>query len=448
MARICRALDGMPLAIELAAVRLRTMTPEQVAARLDEAFQLLTGGSRTAMPRHQTLRAVVDWSWDLLDDAERVLWRRFSTFSGGATLDAVVQVCAGDGVSASQVLDLVTALADKSLLTVSYGPDGARYRMLEIIRAYGQERLAEAGERDELRQAHAQYFTRLAEASTDYLLGAQQLDWLRKLADDQDNLHGAIRAAVAAGDGRAAVRLAGALGWYWWLRSMKVEGTELIADAVDAPRSPDSDDQATERLAAAYAMGAMLAIDTPHRDRTRDWFAIATELAATIPNPADPVLRLIGPLGVLFAAFTGQQGSMQPAIFDDAVADPEPWVSATARVMRGHVALNFGRQHVRAQADFLAATGIFSALGERWGLALAVGGLAMLEAWRGEHAASAGHYRQATGLAAEIGSTEDETTFRLFGARELWLLGEREVARAELARAQRDAERLGRSRAA
>ena len=190
-------------------------------------------------------------------------------------------------------------------------------------------------------------------------------------------------------------------------------------------------------------MGAMLAVDTPVGGRAQGWFRTAVELAVAVPNAQDPVLRLIGPLGVLFGAYHTAPGSMQPAIFDDAVAAAEPWVSAIARVLRGHVTVNCGRQHERAEEDFLAAAGTFSALGERWGLAIALAGVAMLEGWRGEHAAAAGHYRQATDLAAELGSTEDEIHFRLFGVRELWLLGEREVAYAELSRAQRDAERLG-----
>jgi len=180
--QIARALDGMPLAIELAAARMRTMEPEQVARRLDDRFRLLTGGSRTALPRHQTLRAVVDWSWDLLDDAERALWRRLSVFTGGATLDAAEQVCAGGPVRQQDVLDLLTALADKSVVTIKPGP---RYDMLEIIRAYGRERLVEAGEDDQLRDTHAQYFLRMAMESRDYLLGAQQLDWIRRLSHDQ-----------------------------------------------------------------------------------------------------------------------------------------------------------------------------------------------------------------------------------------------------------------------
>src|SRR6185312_15176670 len=133
--RICRELDGMPLAIELAAARLRTLPADVLADRLADRFRLLTGGSRTALPRHRTLRAVVDWSWDLLTEPERALWRRFALFHGGAGLAAVERVCGAD-------VDLVGALVDKSLLVLS----GGRYRMLETIREYGLERLAEAGE--------------------------------------------------------------------------------------------------------------------------------------------------------------------------------------------------------------------------------------------------------------------------------------------------------------
>jgi predicted ATPase/DNA-binding SARP family transcriptional activator len=443
VATICRALDGMPLAIELAAARLRTMAPEQVAARLDDRFRLLSGGSRTAMPRHQTLRAVVDWSWDLLDNAERALWRRFSVFTGGATLEAAEQVCSGSGLrpllNSGQVLDLLTALADKSLLTVRHDPP--RYHMLEIIRAYGQERLAEAGESEELREAHAQYFTRLAEASQDHLFAAEQLDWLRRLSEDQDNLHAAVRNAVAADDGPAAVRLVGALGWYWWLRSMRIEGADLVAEVVDMPGVAETAD--TEQLAVAYAMGALHAADTPRGDQAPDWFLRATELAARVPDPANPLLRLIGPIGALFGGFGSQLGSARPEIFDSAVDDPHPWVSSTARVLRAHTALNLGQLHAQAEADFLAVIRMSDGTGDRWGRAVALGGLAMLEGWRGEHATAAGHYRQSAELAAELGTAEDELQVRCLLARQRWLLGEREQARAELTRARHGAERLG-----
>jgi len=438
VATICRALDGMPLAIELAAARLRTMAPEQIAGRLGDRFQLLSSGSRTAMPRHQTLRAVVDWSWDLLDDAERALWRRFSVFAGGATLEAAEQVCSGSGLPADRILDLLTALAEKSLLIVRHDPP--RYRMLEIIRAYGRERLAEAGEQEEVREAHAQYFTRLAEASQDHLLRAEQLDWLRTLSADQDNLHAAIRGAIAAGDGPAAVRLTAALGWYWSLRTMKVEGAELIGEALSTPGAAAAH---PENLAVAYAMGFLLAVDTPLRATGIDWLDRAAALAAGIADPVNPIMPLLRPLAALFGAPDPARGPVSPDVFDDATGDSHPWVAAIARVLRGHWALNLGQRHAQAEADFLAAVSVLAELGERWGQAVAFGGLAMLEGWRGEHAVAVGHYRQARELVAAFGSTEDEVQFRLFMVRQLWLAGEPEAAWDELSRAQPDAERLG-----
>ena len=439
VAMICRALDGMPLAIELAAARLRTMAPEQVAARLSDRFQLLTGGSRTAMPRHQTLRAVVDWSWDLLDDAERALWRRFSVFAGGATLEAAEQVCSGSGVRADQILDLLTALADKSLLIVRHDPP--RYRMLEIIRAYGQERLAEAGESQEVREAHAQYFTRLAEAGQYHLLRGEQLDWLRRLSADQDNLHAAIRGAIAVGDGPVAVRLAAALGWYWSLRTMKVEGAELIGEALSVRGAVAAADP--ENLAVAYALGALLAMDTPLRATVPDWLDRAAALAARIADPVHPIMPLLGPIASLFGASDPARAPVGPEAFDAAVGHPDPWAAAIARILRGHWALNVGRRHAEAEADFLAGASILSELGERWGQAVALGGLAMLEGCRGEHTVAVSHYRQARELVAAFGSTEDELQFRLLMVRQLWLAGEREAARAELSRALPDADRLG-----
>jgi hypothetical protein len=213
-------------------------------------------------------------------------------------------------IRAGQVLDLLSALADKSLLTVRHGPDGPRYRMLEIIRAYGQERLAEAGERDEVREEHARYFTRLAESSQDHLRGADQLDWLGRLAEDQDNMHAAIRGAVAAGDAGTAVRLAAALGWYWSLRSMKIEGAELIAAAVGLPGAAAAAD--AEHLAVAYAMGALLTTDTPMRETGADWFRLAAEAAGRVPDPVNPIMPLVGPLGRMFGIPDRGQGPAGP----------------------------------------------------------------------------------------------------------------------------------------
>ena len=175
MIEICRRLDGLPLAIELAAARLRSLSAEQIAARLDDRFRLLTGGSRTALPRQRTLRAVIDWSWELLGDDERRLAARLAVFPGGVTPDSAAATGSGD------VLDLLAALVDRSLLQV-VDPDAPRYRMLETLREYGIERLEEAGELDDVRTAHARHFAALAEDADPHLRRPEQLEWLRPAA--------------------------------------------------------------------------------------------------------------------------------------------------------------------------------------------------------------------------------------------------------------------------
>ena len=161
--QICRRLDGLPLAIELAAARMRILSAAQLAERLDDLFAVLTGGPRSAPRRHQALRATLDWSYELLTADERAIFRRLAIFSGGFTLAAAEQVAAGGGIAARDILDLLTRLADKSLLRVDQGSHGAHYQLLTTIRDYAKERLTEAGEAEPLRRAHLRYFTALAE---------------------------------------------------------------------------------------------------------------------------------------------------------------------------------------------------------------------------------------------------------------------------------------------
>lgn len=211
VAVICRRLDGQPLPIELAAARLRTLTPAEILERLDDRFRLLTSGSRTALPRHQTLRAVVDWSWDLLDEPERAIARRLAVFAGGATVAAVEQVCGGGA------FELLAALVDKSLVVAVPGSP-TRYRMLETIREYARERLDEAGERDAAVADHARFMTELAEAAEPHLRGHEQLLWLAKLRAEADEIDLALRRTIAAGDAATAHRLVAALAWSWFVR--------------------------------------------------------------------------------------------------------------------------------------------------------------------------------------------------------------------------------------
>ena len=172
IAQICRRLDGIPLAIELAAARVRLLSVEQIAARLDDCFHLLTGGSRTVLPRHQTLRAAIDWGYALLSEQERLLLRRLSVFSGSWTLEAAEAVCQGNGLAEAEILDLLAGLASKSMLVVLQAPGGARrYTQLETIRQYGHEKLQQAGEESWCRQQHLDYFLRFAETGDRKLRG-------------------------------------------------------------------------------------------------------------------------------------------------------------------------------------------------------------------------------------------------------------------------------------
>ncbi len=445
IARICRALDGMPLAIELAAARLRSMTPTQLADRLDDRFALLTAGSRTALPRHQTLRAVVDWSWDLLSDAERAMWRHLSVFTGGATLAAAVAVGDGDDAASASTLDVLTSLVDKSLLAVRDDAPEPRYMMLETIRAYGQLRLDEAGERETARTAHAAYFERLASDASDKLLGAEQLPWLAKLTADHDNLYTAVRYATAAGDGRRAIRLVGSLGWYWWLRGHRSEGVELVkaALALDCDDARLSEPELEER-AIAYTIGALLAVDgTKEMSLALEWFDAATAIVERVGRPSTPLLRLVVPLrkGV-FETF--QSGV--PPVDDDVgmpIHDPFPWIAATARIMRAHVLLNFGRALERADDDFRAALAVYRQLGERWGTAFSLVSLGGLAAWRGDFRTAIEDLDEALCCVTEMGAWEDRVAFRVLLARLLWADGDRDRAYASLAAAERDAQRLG-----
>ncbi len=439
VAQICRALDGIPLAIELAAARLRAMAPEEVAARLDNRFRLLTAGSRTALPRHRTLRAVVDWSWELLGEAERALCRRLSIFAGGATLEAAERVCAGGPVAAADVLDLLTVLVDRSLLVVRPDAGGSRYRMLETIRAYGQERLAEAGERDRVRAAHARYFLALAEAAAEHLRDAEQLTWLDRLAADHDNLHAAVRHAVAAADATVAVRLVAALGWYWWLRGHRAEGVELAEAVLALPDLPED-----EPLATVYTMSALMAIDGAHdKEPALAWFHRAAELAARFPHSANPLLRLVLPLHQVFAVVEVERRPMPVESIAVPVDDPDPWVAAVSRVMYAHLRLNFGRQHAEAEADFRWALDTFRRLGERWGTAFTLSSLASIVVWRGEYATALAHLEESAELAGALGAAEEQAQFRVQMAKLRWQLGERDRARVELADARHDARRIG-----
>ncbi len=233
VARICQQLDGIPLALEFAAVRVRSMSVEQIATRLDDRFRLLTGGSRTSLPRQQTLRAALDWSHGLLSDKERVLLRRLSVFAGGWTLEPAEAVCAGGDMEESEVLDLLTHLIDKSLVMLDEEAGEARYRLLETVRQYAQEKLVEAGEAEAVRGRHRDFFLALAERADPELRRPNQAVWLNRLEVEHDNLRAALAWSRVGQDGaQAGLRLAGALHWFWWQHGYFSEGSQWLEEAL------------------------------------------------------------------------------------------------------------------------------------------------------------------------------------------------------------------------
>jgi predicted ATPase/DNA-binding SARP family transcriptional activator len=414
VSRICAALDGLPLAIELAAARLRSMAAEDVAARLDDRFRLLSRGERTAEPRHRTLRGVVEWSWDLLDPDEQLLAGRFAVFAGGARLGAVERVCAvpdADG--------LLTGLVEKSL--VEYA--GGRYRMLETIRAFCAEQ--DTGDH----AAHAKYFLDFARAAEPKLRGAEQLTVLAQLSAEHADLHAALRwSAVAAPE--AGLRLFAALTWYWWLRGLRSEARPF-ADAVLAAVGPEPPPGLEEEYVVCLI------------------HASATDVGI------EPILRgLDGPLRhpylFLLWAFSprtkAKEGERLAALIGH-----DTWSRAFARIGDGLGAQYRGRID-DAEAHFSASLQGFRELGDRWGEATTLEKLAEFADWRGDHTRFRELMDESVRLAGELGAAEDAADLLCRRADGVLRAGDTEGARAdyeaaaELARAAGTTLTLARAR--
>ncbi len=275
--KICQRLDGIPLAIELAAARLRVLSASQIALRLDDVFRLLTGGSRTALPHHQTLRALIDWSYYQLSPAEQSLLCQLAMFSGGWTLEAAEALCNGN-----DTLDLLSSLVDKSLVLVSHGQDNERrYHMLETVRQYARERLWEKGSVDTLRRQHLDYFLRLAEASETDLRGRNQKATLDRLEAELGNLRAALEWSFEENN-IAELRLAGALKWLWHIRGHRTEGLHWLEEGLSvetqsrgsSPLAPDHIELRAKALGAAGCLRTM----QREMDKAAVWLGESLEL--------------------------------------------------------------------------------------------------------------------------------------------------------------------------
>lgn len=266
LAQICYQLDGIPLAIELAAVKVRVLGVDQIARRLDDRFRLLNGGSRTTFERHQTLRAAIDWSYNLLPAAEQVLFRRLSVFGGGWTLDAAEQVCADGPAETDDVLGLLEQLINKSLVMKEEVQDGTRYRMLETIRHYASEKLVETGESDGLRDRHMEYFLELVETAAPHLVRPEQLEWLARLDEDLENLRLVLEWSLSNALTLSSLRLCSALGTFWVVRCYWKEGSRWLESALAQPLQNASIE---ERIARARALNTDAELASYLYDLTR-----------------------------------------------------------------------------------------------------------------------------------------------------------------------------------
>ncbi|MCO1658972.1 BTAD domain-containing putative transcriptional regulator [Pseudonocardia humida] len=399
-AEICRRLDGQPLPIELAAARLRTLNPAEIAARLGDRFRLLTSGARTALPRHQTLRAVVDWSWDLLGEPERAVARRLSVFAGGATARDAEAVCAAPGgLSPDDVFDLLASLVDKSMVVAVTGAGPTRYRMLETIREYAGERLDEAGERTATEATHARLFLERAEAAEPHLRGAEQLGWLARLNDDAEEIDIALRRAVGAGDSATAHRLVAAMAWSWMIRGLSQDTTHWV-HAVHAMTGPAP--LTARALTAAYS--ALTHLGDEDAAAVPGLVEEAVRLGERVEPPRHPVLDLVEPGRLLF---TEHDDSAALALARETT---DPWIRATALTMVGVWAANDGR--VGRQRELIReAHALFARVGDRFGLGLTVNELGELEDLAGHHDAAARAYDEAVALATELRNDEDLPQF-------------------------------------
>ncbi|MEV5828679.1 BTAD domain-containing putative transcriptional regulator [Spirillospora sp. NPDC052242] len=251
VAAVCRRLDGLPLALELAAARVRALGPATLAARLDDRFRVLRSERRDVPPRQRTLHAAIAWSWEPLAPAERAVLRRLAVHAGGCTLEAAEETCAGGDVDRAEIMDVIVRLVDRSLVLPADGPGGVRYRLLESVAAYALDRLADAGETGDVQERHDDYYARVAECADASRTGHARLRWLARLDAEAANLRRALESAVSRRDARLALRLTSSLAWYWIERGRAGHAGRALGAALAAAARPHH----LDGLAAARALG-------------------------------------------------------------------------------------------------------------------------------------------------------------------------------------------------
>ncbi|WP_456044190.1 AfsR/SARP family transcriptional regulator [Streptomyces tendae] len=427
-AEICRRLDGLPLAIELAAARLRMLTPRQIADRLDDRFRLLTSGSRTVLPRQQTLRAVVDWSWDLLDADEREVLGRLSVFAGGCDLAAAEAVC---GPAA---LDALGSLVDKSLVVAApvtdrLTGDGMRYRLLETVAEYAGERLDETGGRAAAARAHLTYYRELARTTDPLLRGPRQLAAIERLEREYENLRTALRHAVAERDEQEALCLALSLVWYWQMRDLRVEARNWFVEVMALGPDPFAEPGTPARpvwercTSAPPPMTGEVLAEARRGVHLAHLACMDTELDAWQNPAAQRKLRIIagtyepgmpqtcsspGLLWFYSVMLTGDMDRLRE-IMDATLRTCREtpgyeWELAGGLQMRAQMLANRTDWAGDAVRDADESLEIYHRLGDAWGMAEALSGRAEARERVGEYRLAAADYRAAAQHAERLGA--------------------------------------------
>ncbi|MCG8927579.1 BTAD domain-containing putative transcriptional regulator [Lentzea sp. CC55] len=414
VAEVCRRLDGIALAVELAAARVRSLPLAEILARLDDRFRLLSRGSRTAVPRHRTLHAVVEWSWELLTPAERDLAARFTVFSGGATLDAVLRVCGSD-------VDTLTSLVDKSLVEVT----GERYRMLDTIRAFCAEHAPD------LRERHARWFLACVQQAEPHLRAHEQIGWLARLTAEHDNLAAALTWATT-GDLGLALELVAALATYYWCRGLRTEAARH-ADAVlhaCGENPPSGREQ-------EYVLCLLLAWPVATGDQSARIRQAGVLLTALDVPPRYPIMTMLWGM-----ALGAPENDSEVRYHRARLLGDDPWSAALALVGDGLLA-RMGGDVATAVELLRRGAEAFTRVGDRWGAALAFTQLAEIALAGGDAVHALRHVERARALLTELGATEDTAEAVCGRARARLVAGDLDGARADFVLALGLARRAG-----
>jgi predicted ATPase/DNA-binding SARP family transcriptional activator len=390
--RVVRSLDGMPLALELAAARLRTLSLADLAAGLSDRFRLLGTGSRAALARHRTLRAVIAWSWDMLDSDARTVAQRISVLPGGVTPASATAVCEGTHVPAAEVPDLLAALVDRSLLQLE--PDTGRYRMLETIREYGLEQVAGPDARDRA----ATHFTDLAVQQDPLLRGPGQQQALRVLRADYDNVLAALRHRCDAGEADEAVRLALRLSWYWQMLGRNTEAAHWLGEALAVPGGEPNAERAAAEAIHLLSRAETGPQPSPEQSADRTRMRELADRLLTHPQPPSP-FHVFGP--VLLAYLEDETTAL--AVFDRLAGEADVWTAGLAHLFRAQLHENTGDLDA-VRADVTAALQRFRQAGDRWGQAATLPMRARLRQYDGDLDGALADLSDAAALSAEFGS--------------------------------------------